>query len=188
MARLARLLRNDPQSPIDLEVKRILPIELDPAEYPVTHMTGTAKFLVKQQDCDDLQKYLNAGGTLIVDASGGNEAFTDSIREMLSRMYPDLHLAPLPPGHPLYLGRFAKGGGNDVQSITFRKYGELQLHEKVTEPAIEALTLNGRPAVLLSKYDITSGLLGTDTWGIIGYSSKSSVDLAENMIRFALDK
>ena len=107
---------------------------------------------------------------------------------MLSKMYPELRLAPLPPGNPLYLGRFIKGGGNDVHTVAFRKYGELQLHEKITEPDIEALTINGRPAVLLSKYDITSGLLGTDTWGIVGYSSKSSQELAENLIRFALDK
>ncbi len=185
--RLARILRAAP-APLELSPALVGFPELDAAKYPVAHLTGTARFLVKDADCLALRQYLDAGGVLIADAGGGSKEFADSFVEMMARVYPEAKLMPLPPDHPVYTGVFASGNGEEVGEVDFRKYGVVALGKRITEPDVEAITVNGRTRVLFSKYDITSGLLGSTTWGIVGYLPESATKLAGNMVRFALEQ
>jgi hypothetical protein len=47
------------------------------------------------------------------------------------------------------------------------------------------MTVNNRMAVIFSNEDITSGLLGTSTWGVGGYTSDSALPIARNLVLFA---
>jgi hypothetical protein len=190
----ARKLRADAQHGIDLNVVRVLPTELSAAKYPVAHMTGTAAFLVKEEDSRALRAYLLEGGTLIADAAGavgpagggrGGEAFMRSMRELVARSLPEAKISGLPPDHAIYTGKSIAGGA-DARKVEFRRYGREVLGQTATEPTLEQVVLNGRVAVLLSPQDITSGLLGTQTWGIGGYAPESAEKLAGNLVRFAL--
>ena len=55
----------------------------------------------------------------------------------------------------------------------------------LTAPRGKYMTLEGRVGVLCSEEDVTSGLLGTDTWGISGYMPASAVKLARDIVLFA---
>lgn len=188
----ARKLRADGDHGIDLNVVRVLPTELSAGKYPVAHMTGTASFLVKDEDVRALRAYLMEGGTLIADAAGaaaeggrGGEAFMRSMRELVARSLPEGQVGGVPPDHAIYTGKSIAGGA-DVRKVEFRRYAREVLGQKATEPTLERVVLNGRVAVLLSPEDITSGLLGTQTWGIAGYAPESAERLAGNMVRFVL--
>jgi hypothetical protein len=45
---------------------------------------------------------------------------------------------------------------------------------------------NGRYAILFSEADLTTGLLGTNTWGINGYTAESAQGLARNILLYTL--
>ena len=51
-------------------------------------MIGTARFLIKDEDVQSLRKYLDGGGTLLAEAGGGNDAFTESFLEMMQKFIP----------------------------------------------------------------------------------------------------
>ena len=42
-------------------------------------------------------------------------------------------------------------------------------------------------AVIVSNVDVTSGLLGTQTWGIYGYEPEYAESLVENLIFWTVD-
>jgi hypothetical protein len=186
--RLSQLLRTEGDKGLDLSVENARVDALDPSKTPVAHMTGSERFAFKDADVAALKRYLEGGGVLLVDAAGGNTAFADSFRTLVSILYPDGKLQPVPPGDALYTGKFAHGQGQDVSAISFRKYGNEVLKQKIIDPAIDILVVNGQIKVLFSRYDITSGLLGTNTWGIVGYEPASAQALMENMLRRAIDQ
>jgi hypothetical protein len=62
------------------------------------------------------------------------------------------------------------------------------LGQAIHEPAIDGIDVGGSTRVLFSQWDITSGLLNTNTWGIVGYSPASAQALAGNMIRWVLEQ
>ena len=45
----------------------------------------------------------------------------------------------------------------------------------------------GRGHIILSPIDLTSGLLNTNTWGILGYDPAYSQSLLKNLILWTLD-
>jgi hypothetical protein len=171
-----------------LTVANVAIKDLNPQKYPVAHMTGTAKFLIKPEEVDALRRYLDAGGTLIADAAGGSDAFAAEFLRMAQLIYPNTQPASLPPDHPIFTGKFTDhsfGNGEKATEINFRKYGSLALHQQISTASLQAFTVNGRARIIFSPYDITSGLLGTNTWGIIGYAPDSARTLAGNLVRYA---
>jgi hypothetical protein len=45
----------------------------------------------------------------------------------------------------------------------------------------------GRGAVICASLDMTSGLLGTNTWGIAGYRPQYAQNLLKNIVLWAVD-
>ena len=48
------------------------------------------------------------------------------------------------------------------------------------------IEVNGRDAIFLSVYDVTTGLAGTPTFGCLGYTPKWSMRIAANVALYAL--
>ncbi len=198
---LLRLPGADGEAPLELKIRDVSAGELDPQNFALVHMTGAARFRLNPAEIAALRNYLNGGGLLFADSAGGSKAFTDAFWEMARQIYPDAAPETLPADHPLFAGRSsvaeskpaadagaadgADGGAGAIKVVQFRKFALAQ-EIKDGAPQIQAITVNGRIRILFSQYDITSGLLGTQTWGILGYTPETSRGLAEHMIRFAL--
>ncbi|HEX2971065.1 MAG TPA: hypothetical protein VHP11_01960 [Tepidisphaeraceae bacterium] len=45
----------------------------------------------------------------------------------------------------------------------------------------------GKGRVVFSQLDITTGLLGTNTWGVVGYQSGYAQSLLKNLILWTVD-
>ncbi|MEI7767848.1 MAG: hypothetical protein WCJ97_10495, partial [Phycisphaerae bacterium] len=52
-------------------------------------------------------------------------------------------------------------------------------------PRIRVLTQGDKLLAIVSEDDLTSGLLGTNTWGIVGYGSETAIPLVRNMVLYA---
>jgi hypothetical protein len=155
--------------------------EAFPEHAPLAHLTGTVAYhadAAANQSAARLSS--RAGGVLLIDAAGA----PNHSRQHPRRPFPaaDAQPAPLKLDHPLLAGR---GPGmtpllkQQVRPFVFKAFGS-----KV--PPIAALNV-GKGAVLVSDLDLTSGLLGTNTLGIIGYDPPYAHAFVRNTILWTIN-
>ena len=75
-------------------------------------------------------------------------------------------------------------GGVRAVHAHYRKFF-IDQHGAHHYPQIYGIKYRGRWALVFSPYDITSGLLGTNTWGISGYTPNYAVQFARNLLCYA---
>ena len=153
-------------------------------EKPVlVHLAGTGKLQLSDDEKQALKIYVLSGGTLFVEALGGDEAFKTSAEDLLAELFPEGKLKTVPANYLLYGGKFSPLAV-PIDQVEYRKWWVLK-NGALTAPRVKYMTLEGRVGVLCSEEDVTSGLLGTDTWGISGYMPASAVKLARDIVLFA---
>jgi Domain of unknown function (DUF4159) len=142
-----------------------------------------AKFSVTDAQCAALSKYVGAGGVVLIDPCGGPNDFLDSVKnDLLARAFPSVPLVRLDSTHPLLTS--SGDGMSQLWPLDVRDY--VRGLQTPIDRGIWILR-SGKGAVVLSSLDITSGLLGTNTWGISGFSSDYSLALAKNFVLWAWD-
>src|SRR5439155_4465867 len=88
----------------------------------------------------------------------------------------------LPTDHPLISGR--GDGMEQIAKPQVRPYVFLKLGQKFTRPLI---VQSAKGAILISDLDITSGLLGTNTLGILGYDPAYAQLFIKNAILWTVN-
>lgn len=155
---------------------------LDPAQVPLAHLTGTARQDFTADDAAQVRAYVQGGGVLLVDMCGGMGSFNRSAEALLAAAFPDQKLQPMPLGHPL----LKKGnlGTEDVtrplmRAETVKRYGK----------GVGSLSYiaSGKGHVIYTPLDITSGVLGIPTLGILGYEPVYAEAMVKNIIFWTLD-
>ncbi|MFQ5956973.1 MAG: DUF4159 domain-containing protein [Candidatus Brocadiales bacterium] len=116
----------------------------DPAifESPFLYMVGDQEFEpFNERERENLRRYLEFGGTLLVDDSSGKPGygFDKSVRRELSAIFPGKKLTKLSDDHTIYRSFYLvnKQGGRII-----------------TNPYLEELNLEGRTAVVYSQNDL----------------------------------
>jgi hypothetical protein len=181
-ARLAKLAKG---YKTDVKVESVKFADLDAKKYPLATLTGTTKVTFTDDEAGKLRAYLDGGGLLFADAAAGNADFVESCRDLLKRVYPDAALEVLPPDSPIYTGTMADG--EKIDSVAFRRYGELKMQRRVRAPEMQVINVDGKPKVLFSAWDVSSGFLGTNTWGVVGYAASTSEKLGRNILLYAIN-
>jgi hypothetical protein len=154
--------------------------ELKATTASLAHLTGTAGFTLDEAQKAALGEFLKDGGTLVGDAAGGSEEFAKSFKslaESLSGMHvPEM----LRADDPLFAD--SAPGMVKVGAVEFRKGTPADRELVRDHPEIVVWKIGGRPAILFSQLDVTSGLLGTETWGIAGYRPGVAQRIARNLV------
>ncbi|HWE94821.1 MAG TPA: DUF4159 domain-containing protein [Tepidisphaeraceae bacterium] len=164
-----------------LEVNTINLADLRPGDAPLAHLTGTAAQNFTDQEATALRVYVEAGGVVLIDPCGGSKEFSDSVTgKLLSAAFPNAAPQDLPPGNGLLRGIPTMAA--DPTSPRLRPFAADRF--KAALPHVRMLSA-GKGCVILSPLDITTGLLGTNTWPVLGYGPASSVRLAENAVLWA---
>ncbi|MDA8378787.1 MAG: DUF4159 domain-containing protein [Planctomycetia bacterium] len=179
--RLALLVRSRAQTQIN--VSTITTASLNPHNLPLLDMTGTGRFTFTAAQVAALRKYLNTGGMLFADAAGGQQEFTDAFTALTMKLYPKAVLRRLPVKCTMYTGSMP--GGVLATRVDYRRFYIDENGIKHT-PEFLGIKRAGRWVIVFSPDDVTSGFLGTNTWGISGYTPKSAVALATNVIEYAV--
>jgi hypothetical protein len=149
---------------------------------PLIHLTGVGAISFSAADLARLRSYLHAGGMLFADSAGGKTAFTDSCNLLVQSLYPNAKLRHIPITSRIITGRMP--GGINASTVRYRRFGgELDNSHKTAQ--LFGIRRHHRWVIVLSSQDITSGLLGTHTWGVRGYSPTSAQALASNVIMYA---
>jgi hypothetical protein len=180
-SRMTKLAATDFSTGISTTVTT--PDTLPQSKVNLAVMTGTQKLALTASQIAQLRKYLNSGGMLFADTAGGHRAFASSFVDIVNKLYPHTPLAPLPADSNIYKGNMP--GGINAQTATYRSYytAMMGLHKR---PQLLGIKKGGRWVVIFSPLDISSGLLGTNTWGISGYASQTAISLTRNVICYAM--
>jgi hypothetical protein len=120
------------------------------------------------------------GGTLLVDAAGGRQAFAVAAQQAIAKAFPSAPapLPVLPPSSPVY------SAGGPLGEVAYRRFARQQLG-KLDAPRLRGLDVGGRTAVLFSAEDLAAGLVGQQVDGVVGYAPTTAVSIAEHVVAYA---
>jgi hypothetical protein len=173
--RMRNILRNEDKLDADVETVELGSGSLDGFKF--AHLTGTTKFKPDDAAKAQLKKFIAAGGTLLVDAAGGSEAFATAMEPELESLGTGAKLETLPPDHSLF-----GGGAGERMKIAYRAFAQKTLTGKANVPHVKAVRVGDRVGVLFSREDLTAGLLGTSVGGIVGYTPATATELVRRMV------
>ena len=127
-------------------------------DFPLLYMHGRKNFALTEAERDKLRDYLNNGGFLFADASCGAGLFDNSFRQLMQQIF-GRSLERIPVEHTLYNNPV----GYDIRQVrrripTDEAGGALGLQESRGAPVLEGIEVDGRYAVIYSKYDLSCAL------------------------------
>jgi hypothetical protein len=166
---------------------RITPNPVDLADLkieaaPLAVLTGVGPFTANDADVNAVRTFLQRGGILFVDSCGGQKPFADAVRsQLIAKLAPGQQLVPMSQDHSFLLE--ALPGMLKLAPLQTRSFTGEALGENV--PQLQTMRV-GAGMVIFSDLDVTSGLLGTATWGIIGYQPQTSNGLMRNAVLWSL--
>ncbi len=155
--------------------------KLDPAKMQLLHATGTGLWHPDVRQRTELKTYLENGGTLFADAIGGGSAWGDSFIKVMQDVFPKDKFQPVPATSRILNG--SAPGMVALKSVTYRKYF-LDTHKARNTVDMLGIKRHGRWVVLFTPYDVTCGLLGSQTWSIAGLTPADAQTLAENILLY----
>lgn len=185
-ARLSNILHNFDQLTVEFELLSIAPAQgeaprdaaVDRGVRPqLAHLTSTAPVQLPPPLRDAVRQYLDRGGLLLCDAAAGVPGVGESFDALLRGIYPEVLITPLPLDHPVYRG--AAFGGAEIEEVEYRPSPGMRA---VHLPRLRGATVKGRLIAIISNEDLSGGLVGYSTAGLVGYAPTSATELVRNII------
>ena len=178
--RLTTAMHNDGKG--ELAVTTVDPATpIDPS-FKVASLTvgGDAVPLTDGQKAN-LRAFVDRGGLLLVDVLGGdaaNNGYKGAADGAIAAVFPDApkELAALPGNSPVYADL-------SPSDIKYRRFARPILG-KPTTPLLKGFDKAGKPAVILSREDLSVGLVGQPVDGIVGYAPETATKLVEAIITY----
>jgi hypothetical protein len=172
--------------PVQTQPKDLILADRQVYNFPLIYMHGRQQFQFNKQERDQLKQYLEQGGVLFADSCCGAKLFDKSFREMLRQTFPDKKLERIPLDHELFSEtvcydcrklkrRVIEGAGANAAA---------QIRE--LEPVVEGIELDGRYAVIYSKFDLSCALERQSTIQCEGYTPDDAVKLATNIVLYSI--
>ncbi len=191
---LTNLLRTAAQGELQLRISpQQFNIRADDKSLPRFHMTfmhGRHDFRFTAQERESLARYLKNGGTLFADSICASKQFAKAFRREIHAVLPGTSLERIPPESVL----FSKAaGGFDIRKVSRRDPVEQQddqpLRTRVrdVEPELEGIQIEGRWAVIFSRYDISCALEKHESLECRGYSRDDAARISLNVLMYTLN-
>jgi hypothetical protein len=180
--RMQAILHNRSHIDLQISVARLGSNQLGDGKTgaKVAALTGTSTFKLNAAARQEIHDFVTGGGTLIVDAAGGDVNFAASAQGELAAIFGTDVAAqmntPLPATAPIY-----NLTGGVIKEFSYRPFARSRLGSPHT-PLIDAGTVGGRTAIYYSKQDLSAGLVGQPTDGIIGYDPDVATKIMTNLV------
>ena len=139
------------------------------------YMTGTGAIQAGDQEVKNLRDYLNAGGMLFVDVSGGD--FHEHFVQFMRRVFPDKNLTPIEFDHEIYRGGvmpYAMLGGFPV----YRRHSG-------AGPAL-GIWVGNRVSVFYSRGDLGAGWAAAGIFKARRRNVEQAFRMGVNIVAYSL--
>ncbi|MFP4104983.1 MAG: DUF4159 domain-containing protein [Phycisphaerae bacterium] len=176
MERLSRLMTADCNVGLDV-VGDKTPSELND-KVQVAMLTGTGSFNLPASEQKALAEWVNAGGTLVIDAAGGKREFSRAAEDAIQSMFGRRSLRYLRGNDKVFT---LKGAEIRKSRLRGSGRGTSQL------PVLDTVRVKNRPAVYFSRDDLTAGLVGYNCIAVEGHEPENAYKIMRNIMLVAAD-
>ncbi|HEX3147226.1 MAG TPA: DUF4159 domain-containing protein [Gemmataceae bacterium] len=152
------------------------------------YMHGKAKFTTEEGEVQNMKAHLDSGATLLADACCGSEAFDEAFREFAKKLYPDQKLEVIPADDLLYSERLNGEAITKLRCRTEKADKSPEATFKDVPPMLEGIKIDGRWAVIYSRYDIGCALEKNKSSACKGYEPESAMKLATAALLYSLKR
>ncbi|MEM7808220.1 MAG: DUF4159 domain-containing protein, partial [Planctomycetota bacterium] len=181
--RFTAVMHNDYATKLD--VQTVDPATDTLAEFDVLHLTGTDALIFKDGVGDKLKTYVEGGGTLLVDAAGGNGVFIESASDFLKSTFGNDANAldtPLPTSHPIY-----KATPEPIDTVDYTLFARRTVGG-ANKGRLRGISFENRLGVIVSHEDLSNGLVGSNIDGVMGYVPADATRLTAAALLHAADR
>ncbi|MFA9479901.1 DUF4159 domain-containing protein [Phycisphaerales bacterium AB-hyl4] len=182
LSQLQTLLANEHD--VDFRYETVSPTELSGQQLAL--LTTTGEIDMSDEEVDALRDWVDAGGTLWIDAASGSREASDGVQALVRRLAPGRTGTRLASRDRIISGQDLNSG-HDNRRVTYRPYLLIQTGGSTT-PRLHQIRIDDRPAIVFSTEDLTAGLAGLNHWGIYGYSVESARNLMVNGVLDVLQR
>ncbi|HEV8378554.1 MAG TPA: DUF4159 domain-containing protein [Tepidisphaeraceae bacterium] len=147
---------------------------------PIAHLTGTAELNLSDAETGAIKNYVETGGTLIIDACGGSGTFAQGIQRLFAHTLPQNRPGTVAANDAML--QASAPGMEDIGQTILRPYAEQRLGKGAGR--LEQIQF-GKGRIIISGIDFSSGLIGSNSWGIIGYEPAYAMKLVKNLLIWA---
>lgn len=172
--------------PVQLQPKDLLIADSQVYNFPLIYMHGRQQFQFNQNERARLKQYLENGGVLFADSCCGAKLFDKSFREMLKQTFPDQKLERIPLDHELFSETLCYDCRKLKRRIIEGAGANAAAQVREMEAVVEGLELDGRYAVIYSKFDLSCALERQSTIQCEGYTADDAVKLATNIVLYSI--
>jgi len=166
-----------------------IPVTLDEmTRFPLVYMHGRYRFHLVNQQQQALRAYLNRGGVLFADACCGSSNFDRAFRDLVKQLYPEQELKEIPADHEM----FSETVGHNIKQATRRRLvpseekAALTMRTEIGPPILEGIEIEGRYAVIYSRYDISCALEHQASLSCDGYIEADAAKIAINVVLYSM--
>jgi hypothetical protein len=153
--------------------------------YKFLYMHGRNAFAFSKEELKRLRFNLETGGLLLADACCGSRNFDQSFRQMIKEVWPDRALEPIPLNDELFSKEL---NGTAISTVRCRREGldgRPDPAYREVPPQLEGIKVNGRWAVIYSRYDIGCALENRPSVDCLGHDHASAMRLAKAALLYA---
>ncbi|MBI5725829.1 MAG: DUF4159 domain-containing protein [Planctomycetes bacterium] len=162
----------------EIEKTGIAAAELKPGT-TLAIMSGTGRFTLPAADKDALKKYADSGGTILLESAGGSGGFFESAQELAGELWGKDKIVQIPADCPLYQIK-----DMTVEKVRYRRATAKRIGA-AKEPRLMGVMRGDRPFVILSREDLSGGLVGYSILGLDGYEPDSAFEIMRNIVILA---
>ena len=173
--RLANVLLNERQVKLNVVPVKLGTGTLD-TQLRFAHLTGSAAFKLDEPARSEIRKFVEGGGTVLFEAAGGSSAFATAADVEVKALFPGAPSAVLGAAHPAYMLGLSR-----LDAVAYRPFAQKVVGSTRT-PRITGVTVNGRVGVLVSREDLSVGLVGQSVDGVVGYDPRTATDIMTRLI------
>jgi hypothetical protein len=148
------------------------------------HLTGRFGLTLTEDERAALKKFVQGGGTVLVDPHAGSPAFAKSAKKELEALFGPLQ--PLTVDPILSEGKF-EGGLDLAAGVGFTLPARQLLRGRGEKPEGQKLLValvNKRPAVLFSEFDLVAAGAGIANYKALAYKPESARKILGNLVTY----
>jgi hypothetical protein len=166
----------------------IAPNDPELTKFKFVYLHGRKRIDLDAEEIKNLKAHLELDGLLFADAACGRKEFDESFRTLMAKMFPDKKLELIPPGDTLYSEAV---NGAELRTVKRREKSDGTGSDggyRELPPHLEGIKIDGRWAVIYSKWDVGCALEKHNSTECLGHTPESALRIGSAAVLYSLKR